>query len=143
VGRSASHTPWATRVRWNSCSWSACGAWAAIDGARAHRAHVERATPSSGSEIEPVNISTITSSEKLQHCAQITAQRHWGVARGSLKAIHPQNGKIRERVRSYGSTGNVSCRPALTFYTKPPSRRSWSRQSCVLIGACWASPISS
>ena len=47
-----------------------------------------------------------------------TSRANHGTARlgrGSLKARHSQNGRIRDQVRSYGSTGNVSCRPALTY----------------------------
>ena len=48
----------------------------------------------------------------------LTSRANHGTARpgsGSLRETHSQNGRIRDQVRSYGSTGNVSCRSALTF----------------------------
>ena len=55
--------------------------------------------------------------------------------RGSLMEIHTQNGRIRGQVRSYGSMGNVSCLPALTFLQRlmPSSVRSWLWEERLLV----------
>src|SRR5712691_4513218 len=59
----------------------------------------------------------------------LTLRTNHGTARpgrGSLMATHSQNGRIRDQVHSYGSAGNVSCFPALTFSQRlMPSVRSW------------------